>query len=63
MRNLSLGFPTRSKTNQVLQPHKKFRKNRDCTIYEAKTKALIGCAVTGCRSVPFFCICKMQVFS
>ena len=48
------GLPTYSDTNQALQPQKMdrdmqfgFRKKRDCTIYEAKTKALISCAVTG----------------
>ena len=51
--NLSLGFPTRSDTNQAVQPQKMARglkfglkKKRDCAIYEAKTMALISCAVT-----------------
>ena len=45
------GFRTRSNTNQAVQLQKmsgglKFRKKRDCTIYVAKSKALISCAVT-----------------
>ena len=49
MRNLSLGFPTRPDTNRDVQLQKlakglKFR--TDCTIFIAKTKALISCAVT-----------------
>ena len=33
-------------TNEALQPQKmaRFRKQRDCTIYGGKTKALISCA-------------------
>ena len=47
--NLSLRFPTRSDTNRAVQPQKmarglKFRKYKDCTIYEVH--ALISCAVT-----------------
>ena len=55
---MSLGFPTRSDTNRAVQPQKTVRglkfqdlgsryvDKRDCTIYIAKTKALISCAVT-----------------
>ena len=54
MRKPVFGVPTRSHTNQAVQPYKitrglKFRiyvKSRDCTIYVAKTKSLISCAVT-----------------
>ena len=40
-----------SDINQAVQPQKmarglKFRKQRDCTIYEVKTKALISWVVT-----------------
>ena len=45
-----LGFPIRSDTNEAAQPQKmardlkfRFREKRDCTIYVAKTKALISC--------------------
>ena len=59
------GHSTRSYTNRVVHLQKtarglRFRilKNRDCIIYEGKTKALIGCAdVYLC-----FRICKTQVF-
>ena len=49
--NLSSGFLTRSNTNRAVQPQKitiglRFGKSRDCTIYVAKTKVLISCAVT-----------------
>ena len=52
--NLSLGFPTRSDTNGAVQPQKIARglKSRlyeeedDGTIYVAKVKGLINCAVT-----------------
>ena len=47
--NLSSGFPTRSDTNRTVQPHIKARGSkfrtwevaRDCSVYEAKTKAPI----------------------
>ena len=54
LENLYLGFPTRSDTNLAVQPKKLVRglkfgikERRDCIIYVAKTKVLIGCAVTG----------------
>ena len=50
------GLQTRSNTGQAVQPQSDRRwleawnfglwKNRDCTIYEAKTQALISCVVT-----------------
>ena len=41
------GLWTRSDTNQARQTKKiRFRKKRHHTIYEAKTKVLISCAVT-----------------
>ena len=50
---MSSGFPTRSDTNQTVQPQKIvrilkiwIREKRECTIEVAKTKALIGFAVT-----------------
>ena len=52
--NRSSGFPTRSDTNRAAYSHRRwletwnfgFRKQRDCTIQVAKTKALISFAVT-----------------
>ena len=47
--NLPLGFPNRSYTKWEVQPQKMARGlmfQRDCTIYVAKIKALISCAVT-----------------
>ena len=54
MRKLSSGFPPGSDTNRAVQSQKiwletwnlGFRKLRDCTSYEAKTKALISCTVS-----------------
>ena len=43
-----LRFPTRSDTYQAAQPEVlnfRFRKNRVCTIYVVKAKALISCVV------------------
>ena len=50
-KNMSSGFPTRYCTNRAVQPQKMARyfgfwKERDCTIYVAKTKALISCLIT-----------------
>ena len=49
--NLSSGYLTRFDTNWPVQIQKmarglKFRKKRDCTIYVAKTMALISCSIT-----------------
>ena len=51
--NLSPGFPTRSDTNRTVQRQKmasclifRILEVEDCTIYVAKTKALMSCAVT-----------------
>ena len=49
--NQSLGFPTRSDTNQPVQSQKQarnfgFKKKRNCTIRVAKTKAQISFTVT-----------------
>ena len=55
-RKLSSGFPTMS-DSQAVQPQKKargLRKKRDCTIYVAKTKALISCRVAAQLSAPLF---------
>ena len=49
MRKPTFCFLIWSDTNQAVQPQKPdfgFRKKRDCTIYVAKTKALISYAVT-----------------
>ena len=40
-----------------------FRKERDCTINVAKTKALISCTFTVQLIAPLFHICKKQVIS
>ena len=44
------GFPTRSDINLAVQPQKmsgyRLRKQKDCTIYKKKVKALISCVVT-----------------
>ena len=45
---MSLGFPTKSDTNQAIQPQMMtigltIRKYGDCTIYVVTTKVLISC--------------------
>ena len=73
MKHLSSGFLTRSHTNRAVLPQnfssfekmdRGFRMKRDCTIYVAKTKALISCTVTG-QLICILCfrICKKEVFS
>ena len=69
--NLSSGFPPGA-TQTRLYNHRRwleawnfgFRKKRDCTIYVAKTKVVISCAVNRAAD-PRLCfrICKKQVFS
>ena len=61
VRKRSSGFPTRSHTNQAVQPHNIsrdlkfiFRKLKDCTIRLAKPKALISCTVTAQPICVFF---------
>ena len=44
--NLSSGFPTRSNTNGTVQPQRIVRGFKFCTIYVAKTKALVSCVAT-----------------
>ena len=64
----SLGFRTRSDTNQPVQLEKMARslkfqiyEERNCTISEAKTKALISCAVTAQLICAFF-LAKAVIF-
>ena len=52
MGNPTILFPTSFDTNRSAQSQKQartfgYKKKSDCTIYGAKTKALISCAVTG----------------
>ena len=57
------GGPTRSYANQPVQSQKQvrsLRKERNCTFCEAKTKALIGCAV---RSASLFLHRQKSSFS
>ena len=70
MRNRSSGFPTRSDTNRAVQSQRMaikcnfaFRKQRNCTSYVAKTKALISFAVTAkliCVFVFAYAKCKFS---
>ena len=66
MRKETMWVPTRSETNQAVQyrclepGNFGFRKNRNCTIHVAKTKALISLAVTAkliCAFVLAFADC------
>ena len=56
---------TRLHNKRWLDASKEFSKNRNCTIYVAKTKALRD-QLHGCRAADLclcFCICKNQLFS
>ena len=69
--NRSLGFPTRSDTNQAVQQQKMARglkfwieEVEGCSIHVAKTKALISFAVTAKLICVFvFTYAKKPVFS
>ena len=65
-------FTTRSDTNRAVQPQKMARGlklwiqdvvKRDCTIYVAKTKVLISCAMTGQLICVFVFACARSRFS
>ena len=60
---------TRSDTNRAVQPQKmarglEFQKQRDCTVYVAKTKALFSCTLAE-QLICTFCfhICEKNRFS
>ena len=70
MRKLTFWFSTRSDTNRAVQSQKMarglnfgFRKKRDCTIYVAKTKALISFAVTAKLICVFVFAYAQRLFS
>ena len=70
MRKTAMWFPNRSDANQAVQAKKMARgwkfwilKEEDCTIHVAKTKGLIGFAVTAKLISACFRICNMFVFS